>query len=86
MSDKSKKKQTSKWRCYYKVTKLIDLNIESEQAINEMLIFSTNGALINSFEVNNTLKGIDISIYQKGAYFIVFKLSDMVIYKKFIKL
>jgi hypothetical protein len=61
------------------------LNIESEQAINEMLIFSTNGALINSFEVNNTLKGIDISNYQKGAYFIVFQLSDTVIYKKFIK-
>ena len=61
------------------------LNIESQLKIEQLVVYSTSGVLIDSIK-KDTLKGINLSRYQKGAYFIIFKLSDTVVYKKFIKL
>ena len=62
------------------------LMVESEEPIDEVMIYSTNGTLMNSFKINNAFEKIDVSKLSQGAYFIAFILKERAVYRKFIKL
>ena len=62
-----------------------DLNIESEDVINTMKIFSITGKLMSNQKVNANQTQVDVSNFQPGVYMISIETEEEVLTQKFIK-
>ena len=62
-----------------------DLNIESEDVINSMKIFSITGKLLSNQKVNANQTQVDVSAFQPGVYMISIETEEEVLTQKFIK-
>lgn len=65
---------------------LVQINLADESRVNQVLLMNTGGEVVWYKDVSTTQFELDLSRFDRGAYYIIGKQPDKLIYQKIVKL
>jgi len=64
---------------------VLNISVDESTSVSEIVLYSVDGKLIDTYKLNNLKKEIDVSELKDGIYFIEIRGATNIGYKKFIK-